>query len=189
MFTVFSPAHQDAFLEPQFKLVGLRVITDMDVTAKGTDVLMVDFTARPDSVWDTPCSCIKYPVVHMYRIRSSFCPEGERQAGVGEKSTDSTQDGQMSLLDSAVLRMSIRGNFVGKYTVVCKQFLKGLRGELGSIVCRNLLDDGLAMVLDQCNIFVGLLQGFRLGFHAGDPDVLGVIIIAGQEVLAATMRI
>jgi hypothetical protein len=50
MFTVFSPAHQDTLFELGFKLVGLSVITDIDITAKGTDVLIVDFKARPDSV-------------------------------------------------------------------------------------------------------------------------------------------
>jgi hypothetical protein len=84
----------------------------------------------------------------------------------------------MSSLNSHVLRMSIRRNLVG-------HLLECLRGELGSIVCKNLLDDGLAMVLDQCNILIELLQDFQFGFHAGDPDVLGVNIIAGQEVPTA----
>jgi hypothetical protein len=71
-------------------------------------------------------------VVHMNSIGSSFYPKGERQAGVGEKSTDSIQDGQMSSLNSAVLRVSIRKDLVGQYTVLCKQFLECLRGRLGS---------------------------------------------------------
>jgi hypothetical protein len=148
VFTVLSPAYQDVFLELGFKLLGLSVILDIDVTAKRTDVLMVNFTARPHSVFDPSFSCIRDPVTHMCRIRSSFCPEGERQAGVGEKSTDSPQDGQMSLLNSAILRVSIRRNLVGQYAIVCKQLLECLRGELGSIVCMDLLGDGLAMVLD-----------------------------------------
>ena len=135
MFTVLSPAHQDTLLELGFKLVGLSMITDIDVTAKRTDVLMVDFTARPDSVWDPSCSCIRNPVAYMYIL-----PKGERQAGVGKKSTDSIQDGQMSSLNSAVLRVSIRRDLVGQYAVLCKQFLEHLRGELGSIVCTDPLE-------------------------------------------------
>jgi hypothetical protein len=88
LFTVLSPAHQDTLLEPEFKLVSLSMVTYIDVAAKRTDVLMVDSTARPDSVWNPSCSCIRHPVMHMYRIRSSFCSESVQQAGVG-KSTDS----------------------------------------------------------------------------------------------------
>jgi hypothetical protein len=149
---------------------------------------VADFTARPDSVWDTPCSCIKDHVAHMYRIRSSFCLKRGGQAGVNEKSTDSNQDGQMSLLDSAILQVSIRRDLVGQYAVLCKHFLESLRSEFGSIICTNPLDGGLAMVVKQRNVLVELLQGFQCGFHTVDPDVLGVIIIAGQEVLAVTMR-
>jgi hypothetical protein len=48
------------------------------------------------------------------------------------------------------------------------------------------LDSGLAMVLDQCSVLIELSQGFRLGFHAVDPDGLGVIVIASPEVLTLT---
>jgi hypothetical protein len=94
----------------------------------------------------------------------------------------------MSLLDSAILQVSIRRDLVGQYAVLCQQFLESLRGELGSIFCTNPLDGGLAMVLNQRNVLVELLEGFQRGFHTVDPNVLGVIIIAGQEVLAVTMR-
>jgi hypothetical protein len=124
----------------------------------------------------------------MYRIGSSFCPIGERQAGVGEKSADSVQDGQMSSLNSAVVRVSIRRDLVGQYAFLQKQFLECLKGKLGSIICTDPVDGGLAMVLDHSNVIIELLQGFRLGFHAVDPDVHHVIIIAGQEVLTAIMR-
>jgi hypothetical protein len=84
--------------------------------------------------------------------------------------------------------MRIRRNLVDQYAIICKQFLECLRGELSSIVCTDPLDGRLAMVLGQCNVLIKLLQGFWLGFHAVDPDVLGVIIIASHEVLTATRR-
>jgi hypothetical protein len=188
VFTVFSPAHQNTLLEPGLKFVSLSMIMDIDVTAKGMDVLMVDFTAKPNSVWDTPFSCIRNPVAHMNTIRSGFCPERERQGGVGENSTDSIQDGPMSTLNSAVLRVSIRRNLVCQCAVLCKQVLECLRGELGSTVCTDPIHNGLAMVLDLCNILIELLQGFQLGLHTVEPDMFSVIIIAGQEVFTVTMR-
>jgi hypothetical protein len=45
-------------------------------------------------------------------------------------------------------------NLVDQYAVLCKQFLECLRGELGTTVCADPTDGGLAMVLDQCNVLV-----------------------------------
>jgi hypothetical protein len=45
------------------------------------------------------------------------------------------------------------------------------------IICTDPLDGGLALVLDQCNVLVELLQDFQLGLHAVEPDVLSVIVL------------